>query len=246
MSLYPTPPQQFIDAVAGVPITAQAHFEIGKHLHDLVRQRCGVRLVDFILDIGSGCGRVAGHFMGSIQGEYHGLDIVLPMVDWCRANISTRDPHFHFHHAELSNTLYQGGSGDAANYVFPFDDATFDVIFATSVFTHLLPASARQYARQISRVLKPGSCALLTFFLINDPWRQKILSGQKMDVEFPYEYGRYRTAVRDSPESAIAYEQQEATLILEEAGLRIKEISLGWWSKNLGGWTAQDVILLEK
>lgn len=235
-----------MDAVAGVPITEQTHIEIGKHLRDIVMQHCGVRPNDIILDIGCGCGRVAGHFMGTVTGEYHGLDIVLPMVEWCRANISTRDQHFRFHHAELSNTLYHGGKGDAADYIFPFHDEMFDVIFATSVFTHLLPDSARQYARQISRVLKPGGRAFLTFFIVNDAWRQKDEAGEKMGCVFPYDYGRYRTAVRDSPESVIAFEQDEATTILEQAGLRIKDVSLGWWSNNPGGWTAQDVILLEK
>jgi hypothetical protein len=45
----------------------------------------------------------------------------------------------------------------ADRYVFPFPDETFDVIFATSVFTHSVPASARQYAREIARLLKSRS-----------------------------------------------------------------------------------------
>jgi SAM-dependent methyltransferase len=241
----PLPPQQFMDAVAGEPTTDQMHIAVGKHVHDLVVQHCRVGENARILDIGSGCGRVASQFMGEVSGEYHGIDVVLPMVEWCRTNISSRDAHFCFHHADLSNTLYRGGRDDAAGYEFPFPKDTFEAIFATSVFTHLVPASANQYAREICRVLKPGGRALLTFYLLNDKWRQKILAGSTV-LQFPVKGEGYRTFKIENPEGVIAYEQRDALQMFEAAGLRIECVSLGAWSGNADGWTGQDAILVTK
>src|ERR1700720_590064 len=59
--------------------------EIGQHLFDLIRGRCNVKPGDHILDIGSGCGRVAIPFTSYLSGgKYDGFDVVLPMVEWCR------------------------------------------------------------------------------------------------------------------------------------------------------------------
>jgi SAM-dependent methyltransferase len=242
----PLPPQEFMDAVAGASTTAEMHIAVGKHIHDLVVKHCHIRENNLILDIGSGCGRAASQFMGEVSGEYHGFDVMRPMVEWCRVNISSRDGKFYFHHADLSNTLYRGGCGDAANYIFPFANNTFDVVFATSVFTHLVPASANQYAREIYRVLRPGARALLTFFLINDEWRRKISGGSTTVIQFPHQCDGYRTNSIDNPEAVLAYEQDDAIRILKSAGLRIEEISLGIWSENADGWSGQDVMLVTK
>ena len=241
----PLPPQEFMDAVAGQPTTEQMHIAVGKQIHGLVVQHCRLGDNARILDIGSGCGRVACRFMGEVSGEYHGIDVVLPMVEWCRANISSRDSHFHFHHADLGNTLYQGGRGDAAGYEFPFPADNFETIFAASVFTHLVPASANQYAREICRVLKPGGRALLTFYLLNDAWRQKILAGATV-LRFPFEGDGYRTFSIESPEGVIAYEERDALHMLVAAGLQVEHVSLGAWSGNTDSWTGQDAILVTK
>jgi Methyltransferase domain len=74
-----------------------------------------------------------------------------------RPRITARHAGFHLHHADLANTLYRDKGRRADRYVFSFPDETFDVEFATSVFTHLVPASAHQYAREIARLPKPKS-----------------------------------------------------------------------------------------
>ena len=240
----PLPPQDFMDAVAGNPTTAEMHVEVGRHVYEVVRERCTIGPMDTVLDIGSGCGRVAMFFAGRHAGHYHGIDIMLPMVEWCRENISTPYPNFRFHHADLANTLYLGGAGNAADYIFPFDDATFDVVFATSVFTHLLPPSARQYAREVARVLKPGGRALLTFCLTNDAYRERLAAGASFPFGFPYQLDGYSVASLENPEGIVAFEEEDARTILVDAGLRVLDLSLGSWSGNENAWTGQDAILL--
>ena len=171
----PTPPAKFRALVNGGPIDAEHHARIGQHFLVLLREHCGLKSSSVVLDIGCGCGRIATPLAKYLsEGTYHGVDIMESMIDWCKTNISTRVPNFHFHHADLSNSLYRSEGRTSDSYVFPFPDEMFDIIFATSVFTHLVPASANQYAREIARLLKTGTGrAFLTFYLTNDGVRQR-------------------------------------------------------------------------
>jgi len=228
------PPQEMMDAVHGGPISSSDHAAIGAHFRDLVLKRCALAPSDAILDIGCGCGRFAQQLTPQHRGAYDGLDIVLPMVEWCRNNISASHPNFSFHHADLANTLYKGGRGDAAAYTFPFSDRQFDVVVAFSVFTHLVPASAARYAAEIARVLRPGGRALMTFYLTGHG---------RPTLELPHPFGRCRVAQADNPEAVIGYELDDATTLIERAGLHMKQISFGNWAQHSDGWTYQDAIL---
>jgi SAM-dependent methyltransferase len=237
----PVPPPEFRALVNGEPIDEALHAQIGLELFHLLRDRCNLEPSSTVLDIGCGCGRVAtplADYLG--DGVYHGVDIVLPMVKWCRKNITVRHPNFHFHHADLANTFYRGRGRRADRYVFPFPDQTFDVVFATSVFTHLVPASAHQYAREIARVLKSGSGrALVTFFLTNDAVRMR---EETLPLKFPHKRDG-SVGYPNDPEAVVAYEESVARRMLEDASLTIEHLSLGAWSHN-PGWTGQDAFLL--
>lgn len=115
--IIPLPPQRFVDLVGGGDFC-----KVGREVFELARQRCNLRPTDRVLDIGSGCGRLAVPLTQYLtaEGSYDGLEIVLPMVEWCRENISTRFPRFRFHHASLKNTHYSESGDDAENYTFPF------------------------------------------------------------------------------------------------------------------------------
>jgi SAM-dependent methyltransferase len=238
----PLPPQEFMNAVAGAPVAGETHIAIGKEFFGMLTQRCKIQPTDRILDIGSGCGRIASHFAGHVTNGYDGLDIVLPMVEWCRANISSRYPNFSFHHAPLRNTHYSKTGGDAASYVFPFADATFDVIFVVSVFTNLMPAAVQQYAGEIARMLKPGGRSFFTFFLVTDDYRRRIAQGEQIPNFLVHNVGGGYVGDPANPEGTIAFDESDALGVLTGAKLRIEKVALGTWSKN-PGWTYQDVIL---
>ena len=77
-------------------------------------------------------------------------------------NISSRHPSFEFTWAPIHNSKYNP-FGDLAGeaYRFPYEDGSFDFVFATSLFTHLLAGEARHYLAETGRVLKPdGRCLL--------------------------------------------------------------------------------------
>jgi SAM-dependent methyltransferase len=237
----PLPPIDFIRLIGS---HEPSDFEsIGQHVFELIRDRCNLNPTDHVLDIGSGCGRVAIPLSQYLTtGKYDGFDIVEPMVVWCNDNISSRFSNFEFKYANLSNTLYSKDGQNAGNYEFPYADRKFDVAFATSVFTHLMPESASQYAREVARVLKADGRALLTFYILNDESREQLAAGEPI-IPFPYHRDGYYLQDDKNPEAVIAFDESVARKLLESANLEIINLSHGFWRKK-GGWTYQDAFLV--
>jgi len=88
------------------------------------------------------------------------------MIDWCREEISSRDPRFEFHCFNIKSayTDWDGEEGeiDAAAFKFPFSGEGFDSVLLASVFTHMPMAESINYLQQIRRVLAPDGKVLLT------------------------------------------------------------------------------------
>ena len=69
-------------------------------------------------------------------------------VDWAQRTITARYPNFTFQNADIFNKWYNpGGAFAASEYRFPYDDESFDFIFLTSVFTHMLAPDVRRLPR---------------------------------------------------------------------------------------------------
>jgi len=100
-----------------------------------------------ILDLGCGAGRTLRHFVQEAHVcEFYGCDIDVESVDWLRGNLC---PPFRCF----------------ANGEFPpldFAPASFDLVYAISVFTHLT-ASWSAWLLEVHRLLRPGALALVTF-----------------------------------------------------------------------------------
>lgn len=179
---------------------------IGEGLASLL-VRHGLQPQHRVLDIGCGVGRVAiplTHVIAS-QGSYDGFDIVKRWVRWCRNNITKAHPNFRFKHANIYNSHYNRSGVTASQFRFPYDDATFDFAFATSLFTHLDIDSARHYLREAHRVLKPGGVLVATFFF----WDDAIVNPA---LDFKVDRGAYRLLDERDPDWAIAF---DATMIEE-------------------------------
>ncbi len=237
----PLPPHDFIMSVGGSDYHAT-----GKHFFDLFMAHVGLSRDATILDIGSGCGRLAVPLTTYLkpEAEYHGIDIVKPMVDWCSSEITSRYPNFKFHHADLTNTLYNGAGTKASGYKFPFEDNTIDFTYLTSVFTHLNPEDTKNYLSEIERVLKPGGQAFMTFYIINDEYRRNREKGTSR-VTFDYGEAPYWVNDPEVPEAISAYDEAYLLQAVRSAGLMINTVSYGGWD-NRRGWSFQDVILASK
>jgi SAM-dependent methyltransferase len=101
-----------------------------------------------VLDFGCGCGRVLRHFGQEVADgvRFHGVDVDAEAVAWCADNLGRH------------------GSFDTVDRVppAPFADETFDIVYAVSVFTHLMPEDQDRWLTELGRVLKPSGIIMIS------------------------------------------------------------------------------------
>lgn len=201
-----------------------------------------------VLDVGCGIGRMALPLTGYLSsGEYEGFDVVPSSIAWCQENITSRYPNFRFQVADVYNKEYNPkGTVGASEYKFPYEDESFDFVILTSVFTHMLPDEVSNYLSEISRVMKPGGRAMITYFLLNQESLQLIESGMSA-IDFRYDFGVYRVKEKSTPEAAVAYQEGFIRSLYKENGLEIGEpIRYGRWCGRENFLKYQDIVVTRK
>lgn len=209
-----------------------------------------------VLEIGCGLGRTAFplRFVLTV-GTYDGFDICAYKIEFLRRVFEPRYPNFRFRHADVQNTRYnpQGTLG-SSTYRFEFDDESFDVVYAASVFTHLVPDGTARYFREAGRVLRPGGRAVFSIFLLDwyRPSERRPPGFDNRYFDFDYSYEGYGNdfAIVDpaNPEETTAYSSRLLEQLARDAGLRLVTPPLaGLWSGAADHWVAaQDLLVLEK
>lgn len=220
---------------------------IGEEFLGYFKSLCDLKPDERILDIGCGIGRMAIPLTEYLNedGVYEGFDIVKQYINWCSQNISPKYSNFHFQLADIYNKAYNPkGEIAALEYKFPFESESFDFVFATSVFTHILPQDTEHYLSEISRVLRSGGRCLITFFILNES--VELQKGRKQ-VDFRYDMGVYRTDNDKEPESAVAYEEQCVRVLFDKVGLKVRDpIYYGSWSGRTVFLSSQDIVIAHK
>jgi SAM-dependent methyltransferase len=225
---------------------------VGARMADYMRDLGGLQPDARVLDVGCGTGRLAVALTDYLtEGSYKGFDIVPSAVRWCQEEITRRYPSFTFELVPIANSHYNPeGDLEAAAFRFPYDDASFDFVCATSVFTHMLPAEFLNYSSEIARVLAPGGSFLGTFFLLNAESIDALDSGQAA-LAFPYEMKDpacdldYRTADPHTPETALALSEEAVRRAFEAGGLAVRAARYGSWSGRPDGFSYQDILVAE-
>ena len=145
----PVPPPRLIVRVAG---TADADWFLasGRLAAESVRDACArhgrrIEELDALLDFGCGCGRVTRHWARLERTAVHGADANEHAIAWCRANL----PFARFASNGLAPPL-------------DHDDASFDLVYALSVFTHLPEDLQQAWIHELGRLLRPDGFLLLT------------------------------------------------------------------------------------
>jgi len=182
----------------------------------------------------------------SPNSRYEGIDIVEMGIKWCNKHYKNY-PNFHFTFTDIYNKHYNpNGKHKASNYNFPFSDDSFNFVFLTSVFTHMLPMDIENYVKEISRVLQSKGRCLITFFSINFDSLNNIANG-KSTIMFKYEYDNYRINNIDVPEETVAYNEEYFIDLLKKYRFEIyKPIQYGSWSGRKKFLSFQDIIIIKK
>jgi ubiquinone/menaquinone biosynthesis C-methylase UbiE len=235
-------PQDLIESVSGkrdpmVPPKGKIFIGSGDFLAtgESIRQQlvtlAGLMPGHRVLDVGCGMGRVAVPLTSFLneKGSYEGFDIVPAAIRWCRKKITSRYPRFRFTHIDLKNDLYNlRARQEAKNIKFPYDEGEFDLVFLTSVFTHMLPEDVKNYLDQIYRVLKPGGTCFATFFLMNrGAERMMSRTGKEMFTTRLEHHSLFHPRVK---EANVAYEEAYLReVMLVEAGFKLEQVRYGFW-----------------
>jgi ubiquinone/menaquinone biosynthesis C-methylase UbiE len=212
------------------------------------RELGGLQPGDRVLDMGCGIGRMAIPLTTYLDsGSYAGFDVGRAMIRWCSRELTPQHPSFEFTWAPVYNQKYNPfGTVAATDFRFPYEDASFDFIFATSLFTHLVREEAEHYLREAARVLRPGGTCLFTFFLIDEHAEGEMAAGRaSFDFRHPIEGGF--TTDPNQPEEAIALRVEDLRGMLGAAGLEAQEpIRVGRWSNHPDGPDGQDIVIARR
>jgi SAM-dependent methyltransferase len=146
----PLPPARLRTQVGPLHADARFFLESGRQQAELIERVLrdnGVELeeLDALLDFGCGCGRVLRHWSRLTETRVCGCDVDPRMIAWCRENLPL---------AEVTV--------NATSPPLSYDDATFDLVYAFSVFTHLTEDAQHAWMAELRRVLRPGGYLLFS------------------------------------------------------------------------------------
>jgi SAM-dependent methyltransferase len=201
-----------------------------------------------VLDVGCGFGRVAytlAHYLEP-TARYEGFDIIGELIEWAQQSISTKFPNFSFRKADIFNKCYNPkGTFEAVDFRFPYKEESFDLIFLTSVFTHMQGAEVRHYLDEIRRVLRPGGRCLTTCFLLDGESEGLIREG-KSTQNLVYPFDDCFSANPEIPEAAIGFKEKLLLEWIAERELILTHKCYGTWCGRPRGLDYQDILVYKK
>jgi SAM-dependent methyltransferase len=223
------------------------HHPAGERYLKVFIELGGLKPGHAVLEPGCGTGRMAKALTGFLgDGTYDGFDVVAKAITTCEREIASGHPNFRFRHVDVRNRAYnRKGKLDPKSFAFPYRDETFDFVFLTSVFTHMLPPEVRHYLDEIQRVLRPTGRALMTLFLLNSDALAAIDAGRAKRT-FRHEGNGYWFDTR-RPEEVVAYREEDALGLIDAAGLTLDgPIRYGRWAGRGTAPAGQDILVVKR
>lgn len=207
----------------------------------------GLTASDAVLEVGCGVGRVALGLYDVLgeAGRYEGVDVHRGALRWCRTAIEPRWPIAHFQHINVRNRAYNRfGRIRPTEVRLPFPDGSFDLVVATSVFTHMLLPEVRHYLTEMRRVVRPGGRCLTTFFVLGDGSPPSTPSEWGIPFAPLTEDGQTWALKPSKPEAAVAFDLAAVSAAIADAGLRVDPpVHWGDWRAPTGSLDYQDTVV---
>jgi ubiquinone/menaquinone biosynthesis C-methylase UbiE len=222
--------------------------EVGEEFFQYFVNIGGVQPNQRVLDVGSGTGRMARPLTKYLRdGSYEGIDVVASSIKWCQKTYTPRYPNFHFQFSDIYNKMFNpAGKYKASEYRFPFETSSFNFVFLTSVFTHMLPQDLDNYLSEFLRVLKRDGRCLITYFLLNTE-SLDLIDAKVSRYDFKYNLPGCRVENADVPEALVAYDESAIRSLYQKHDLSLSEpIYFGAWCGRKNGLSWQDMIIATK
>lgn len=218
------------------------HMDILRRYGELDRARS-------IVEIGCGVGRdaIAIARMDGEPRHYLGIDIIEESIVWATKNIAPRHPTFEFLYINPGDKPRER----MQERQIPREDASQDLIFLFSVFTHMFPTDLRHYLSEFHRMLRPGGRVVTTMFVVSDALLAHIKSigggGMRaLTFEHEIEQGFYHNDPEMVPGST-AYSREWIARAAQEADLQLTDLAKGTWARDgVSDVHGQDVVVLRK
>ena len=230
------PPPELVQYVGG------DFQKVGKEFIKHFIQIGSLKSNETVLDVGCGVGRMAVPLMNYLgdDGAYYGFDLFKDGITWCKNNISTTRSNFHFEHIDIYNQFYNPNRKRRCFPIrFPYEDESFDFIFLTSVFTHLLPKELEHYVSEIVRVLKKDGRCFITFFLIN-PESSYYLNSGLSTLDFTIKLRIVMLSIKIFLISLLPMPEENVHTLLNKYGLEVTN------QPHYGSWCGRMIIRVIK
>jgi 2-polyprenyl-3-methyl-5-hydroxy-6-metoxy-1,4-benzoquinol methylase len=118
-----------------------------------------------LLDVGCGVRFTQTLINRSLPfNSYTGIDVYLPVVEWLKENVESKDHRFHFFHWNVHNAMYNKEAPPmSACETLPVK-GSYDVITGYSLFTHLAPEDASLMLRLMRKAVRPDGFLFFSAF----------------------------------------------------------------------------------
>ncbi len=211
-----------------------------------------------IFDVGCGTGilGIACYPLVQAGANYRGIDVDEASINYAQEHFPSEG--YTFQHINANNALYATRQSQT-RVQWQEADNSYDLITALSVWTHFNEQDARFYLHEVARVLKPGCHALLTFFILDEDYRNGI--SKRRGTVSPYHglvenkwifdtsaydsENWYHPVWANTPEEAIAVTRTGLDSLLAETNLKLVEMYPGHWREQPGIFF-QDILVLQK